>query len=92
MPGFSHPELAQSPHPSNQDKGKGRAVDQLAQPGTLSGTIGSSTGVPSQNARTTVGGVQVESRYGGGDTLDEPILTTIVCGYVAKPWAKLTFS
>lgn len=85
MPGFSHPALAPSPNPSNQDKGKGRAGDQLAPPGTLSGNIGASAGGPSQNTRTTVGGLQVESRYGGVDTLDEPILTTIVCVIVASP-------
>jgi len=89
IPGFSHPSMSTVNTPApNVSKGKGRAPDQLATPTghgsgngnvsspRLSGNIGSS----SQAARPTrhsVGGVQVESRYSGVDTLDEPVLTTI---------------
>ncbi|PPQ90812.1 hypothetical protein CVT25_012132 [Psilocybe cyanescens] len=91
IPGFSHPGLAQSPV-ADKGKGRATYVpEQLAPPGNsngrpplspspaLSGNIGSSS---AQNAtrsgnRQTVGGVQVETRYSGGDTLDEPVTTTI---------------
>ncbi|KII85054.1 hypothetical protein PLICRDRAFT_166551 [Plicaturopsis crispa FD-325 SS-3] len=83
IPGFSHPVLA-SPRSPAPDKGKNRAPEQLAQPSGniaspsgISGNIGSSTGGPAKSARRTVGGVQVETRYSGVDTLDEPITTTI---------------
>ncbi|KAH7918961.1 Yip1-domain-containing protein [Leucogyrophana mollusca] len=79
IPGFTHPSLA-SP---SLDKGKGRAPEQLGQPtGSsspptgLSGNIGSSNG-PANPSRQTVGGIRVETRYTGGDTLDEPVTTTI---------------
>ncbi|KAH7908337.1 hypothetical protein BJ138DRAFT_1157908 [Hygrophoropsis aurantiaca] len=78
IPGFTHPSLA-SPA---IDKGKGRAPESLNQPlggsppATLSGNIGSSNGLANP-ARQTVGGIRVETRYNGGDTLDEPVLTTI---------------
>ncbi|KAF8623677.1 hypothetical protein AX17_007375 [Amanita inopinata Kibby_2008] len=85
IPGFSHPTL--SPSPRLQDKGKGRArgSDQLAPASgndgatdaTLSGNIGSSPNGASRPTRQTVGGVRVETRYSGIDTLDEPITTTI---------------
>ncbi|KAF8954013.1 hypothetical protein BDZ97DRAFT_1869202 [Flammula alnicola] len=87
IPGFSHPGLAQSPV---ADKGKGRATfvpDQLAPPITsngrpmspvVSGNIGSSSQGATRSAnRQMLGGVQVETRYSGGDTLDEPVTTTI---------------
>ncbi|CAA7267075.1 unnamed protein product [Cyclocybe aegerita] len=86
IPGFSHPGMAQSPAP--QDKGKGRASfvpEQLAPPSAtpagpsvpaLSGNIGSSS-QPARPNRQTVGGLQVETRYSGQDTLDEPITETI---------------
>ncbi|KAK7050924.1 hypothetical protein VNI00_005036 [Paramarasmius palmivorus] len=82
IPGFAHPSMGpQSPQP---DKGKNRVrePEQLAQPnGTsssgLSGNIGSSSSGPSRPARQTVGGIQVETRYSGVDTLDEPVSTTI---------------
>jgi hypothetical protein len=88
IPGFSHPSLAaQSPLP---DKGKGRAQpEQLAPPSSaggrpqspnVSGNIGSSNangGAGGKGARRTFGGVQVETRYTGVDTLDEPVTTTI---------------
>ncbi|KAF4596330.1 hypothetical protein EYR40_007983 [Pleurotus pulmonarius] len=84
IPGFTHPGLPQSPQP---DKGKGRSrePEQLAEPSgnggmaspMLSGNIGSTpAGAPRPNRRT-VGGVQVETRYTGMDTLDEPVSTTI---------------
>ncbi|KAF9000688.1 hypothetical protein BDQ17DRAFT_661996 [Cyathus striatus] len=82
IPGFTHPSLAQSPNPA--DKGKARAYEseQLAAPSNgaspLSGNIGSSSGqAPRAATRQTVGGVRVETRYSGVDTLDEPVTTTI---------------
>ncbi|PPQ84822.1 hypothetical protein CVT26_012054, partial [Gymnopilus dilepis] len=88
IPGFSHPGMAQSP--VAVDKGKGRATfvpEQLAPPTTsngrptspaLSGNIGSSSqGGGRSGNRQTVGGVQVETRYSGVDTLDEPVSKTI---------------
>ncbi|KAJ3515905.1 hypothetical protein NLJ89_g1463 [Agrocybe chaxingu] len=42
----------------------------------LSGNIGSSS-QPARPNRQTVGGLQVETRYSGQDTLDEPITKTI---------------
>jgi len=79
--------MAQSPV---ADKGKGRATftpEQLAPPNTtngrplspaLSGNIGTSSQSASRPAnRQMVGGVQVETRFSGGNTLDEPVTTTI---------------
>jgi len=72
IPAFSRPTLsgAESPVPQNT-KGKNRAPEQLAPPGQggsnrpssprLSGNIGSNA-APS-NARRTIGGVRVETRY-----------------------------
>ncbi|KAJ7158669.1 hypothetical protein C8R46DRAFT_1109846 [Mycena filopes] len=81
IPGFSHPTLPQSPLP-NKGKGRAREPEQLAPPSSgngrsspsLSGNIGSGAARPT---RTTVGGVQVERRFSGADTLDEPVSTTI---------------
>jgi len=82
IPGFSHPSLApQSPLP-HKGKGRAREPEQLAPPSSgngrtspsLSGNIGSG---PARPTRSTVGGVQVERRYTGGDTLDEPVTVTI---------------
>ncbi|KAL1696867.1 hypothetical protein GGG16DRAFT_42034 [Schizophyllum commune] len=80
MPGFTNPALA-SPV---ADKGKTRAhePEQLAPPSSsgtsgLSGNIGSSSNTAPQATRSTVGGVRVETRYTGQDTLDEPVGTTI---------------
>ncbi|KIY65880.1 Yip1-domain-containing protein [Cylindrobasidium torrendii FP15055 ss-10] len=77
--GFTDPSMGASPMtPQMPDKGKGRArePDVLAPPGSsiISGNIGSSSTAPS---RQSIGGVQVETRYTGADTLDEPISTTI---------------
>jgi len=66
-------------------KGKARAPEQLApSSGTpnaagVSGNIGSTSGgaTAPTGSRRTVGGVQVETRYSGVDTLDEPVMTTI---------------
>ncbi|KAJ7104063.1 hypothetical protein B0H15DRAFT_808287 [Mycena belliarum] len=82
IPGFSHPTLPQSPVPPSKGKGRAREPEQLAPPSSangraspsLSGNIGSGAPRP---ARSTVGGVQVERRFSGGDTLDEPVSTTI---------------
>ncbi|PCH36150.1 Yip1-domain-containing protein [Wolfiporia cocos MD-104 SS10] len=82
IPGFTHPTLA-SPQSADSAKGKGRAQEQLAAPsgaypGTpVSGNIGGATSGGPKPARSTVGGVQVEMRYTGIDTLDEPVSTTI---------------
>ncbi|PIL35511.1 hypothetical protein GSI_02239 [Ganoderma sinense ZZ0214-1] len=82
IPGFTHPGLVQSPHSPVPDKGKGRAPEQLAPPSAsaaVSGNIGTpvnGSGAPPSNRRS-VGGVRVETRYTGTDTLDEPITTTI---------------
>ncbi|KAG2017782.1 hypothetical protein CC2G_007263 [Coprinopsis cinerea AmutBmut pab1-1] len=88
IPGFAHPSMA--PTSANPvDKGKARAAyepEQLAPPSaggrsnsqTLSGNIGSSSQASGQRAdRQTIGGVRVETRYTGADTLDEPVSKTI---------------
>ncbi|KAK7033201.1 protein YIP [Favolaschia claudopus] len=83
IPGFSHPAMApMSPGPQMKGKGRAREPEQLAPPSSgngraspsLSGNIGSA---PARPMRTTVGGVQVERRYTGIDTLDEPVSKTI---------------
>lgn len=85
IPGFSHPTMNTTPSTGGFDKGKTRAPDQLATPSSasnfprspVSGNIGSApNGTPKSN-RHMVGGVQVETRYTGIDTLDEPVTTTI---------------
>jgi len=83
IPSFSNPALATEADAPN--KGKSRAQDQLAQPtgsispGAVSGNIGSSGGGNTNrpSTRRMVGGVQVETRYSGIDTLDEPVTTTM---------------
>ncbi|KAI0833533.1 Yip1-domain-containing protein [Trametes gibbosa] len=87
IPGFTHPGLVPSPHtPNTADKGKARAPEQLAPPSasggaSVSGNIGTPVNGPPGGGqrpnRRTVGGVQVETRYTGVDTLDEPVTTTI---------------
>ncbi|KAJ8590735.1 Yip1-domain-containing protein [Rhizopogon salebrosus TDB-379] len=77
IPGFSAPSPI-------ADKGKSRAPEQLAQPlahpppnqNAVSGNIGSNNSASNSN-RQTVGGIQVETRYSGVDTLDEPVTATI---------------
>ncbi|KAG8892034.1 hypothetical protein FRC01_014384, partial [Tulasnella sp. 417] len=79
--------LVPSPAPG---KGKARPQDVLASPSgqqqPLSGNIGSSSGGGGGAAaaagvrgptRQKIGSIQVETRYSGVDTLDEPVLTTI---------------
>ncbi|KLO08933.1 Yip1-domain-containing protein [Schizopora paradoxa] len=73
LPSFSGPALPSDDIPNGVDKGKGRATDTSA----ISGNIGSSSNANS-SARRTVGGVRVETRYTGVDTLDEPVTTTIL--------------
>jgi len=83
IPGFSHPGLSSPAY----DKGKTRVreADQLASPSrlptspVLSGRIGSTTngGVSGGPTISTVGGMRVETRFTGVDTLDEPVTTTI---------------
>ena len=67
IPGFTHPGLVPSPHSPGQDKGKARAPEQLAPPGSssLSGNIGTPVNgsAPPPSNRRSVGGVQVETRY-----------------------------
>jgi len=81
LPAFSHPTMRPSTPPLN--KGKSRAPEQLAlptgsAPSQLSGNVGTPIAGAGRGARRNIGGVQVESRSGGIDTLDEPITTTIV--------------
>ena len=71
IPGFSHPEVVQTPH--LPDKGKGRASghDQPAFSSTnvgttsasLAGNIGSSQDSGPRTTTQTIGGVRVETRY-----------------------------
>ncbi|KAI6042595.1 hypothetical protein EDC04DRAFT_2564059 [Pisolithus marmoratus] len=70
--------------PAPVDKGKGRASGQppvhttkMSPAPAVSGNIGSSNGSNKPN-RQTVGGIRVETRYTGVDTLDEPITVTIM--------------
>ncbi|KAH7884435.1 hypothetical protein F5I97DRAFT_1889552 [Phlebopus sp. FC_14] len=79
IPGFTAPGLA-SPV---VDKGKSRVPEQLGQPSSstastqgVSGNIGSSN-QRNNPPRQTVGGIRVETRYTGVDTLDEPVTATI---------------
>ncbi|KAJ7650164.1 hypothetical protein FB45DRAFT_887139 [Roridomyces roridus] len=83
IPGFSHPTIPSSPVPGGKGKGRAREPEQLAPPSSsgngraspsLSGNIGSGAPRP---VRSTVGGLQVERRFAGGDTLDEPVTVTI---------------
>ncbi|KAG8828957.1 hypothetical protein FRC17_007276 [Serendipita sp. 399] len=76
---------------SANTKGKGRAVPPPAggptapstnaaangANGALSGNIGSSSNAAPNSNRRWIGNVQVETRYTGIDTLDEPITATI---------------
>ncbi|KAG8954429.1 hypothetical protein FRC04_011756 [Tulasnella sp. 424] len=89
LPSYA-PEDVFVPTPTS-GKGKGRPQpDVLASPSgqqPLSGNIGSSgagagpagggSGGPRGPTRQKIGGIQVETRYSGVDTLDEPVLTTI---------------
>ncbi|KAI0775165.1 Yip1-domain-containing protein [Trametes elegans] len=87
IPGFTHPGLASDPtSPAVADKGKARAPEQLAPPsGSGAAAVSGNIGTPVSGAapggqhanRRLVGGVQVETRYTGVDTLDEPVATTI---------------
>ena len=71
IPGFSHPEVAQTPR--LPDKGKGRASehDQPVLPSAIGGTtnaalagnIGSSQNSGPRTTTQTIGGVRVETRY-----------------------------
>ncbi|KAF5381964.1 hypothetical protein D9615_004415 [Tricholomella constricta] len=82
IPGFTHPGLAS---PTDKGKARAREPEQLAPPSSaargtssvLSGNIGSSVNGATRPSRQTVGGLQVETRYSGVDTLDEPVTTTI---------------
>lgn len=71
IPGFSHPEVVQTPR--LPDKGKGRASEHdkpafsSANGGTtsasLAGNIGSSQDSGPRTTTQTIGGVRVETRY-----------------------------
>ncbi|KAF8501693.1 Yip1-domain-containing protein [Russula emetica] len=67
--------------PPTPDKGKGRAPQNLASPGlpppAVSGNIGTPGNAPRSSTRQSFGGVNVETRYAGVDTLDEPVTATI---------------
>ncbi|KAL8280472.1 hypothetical protein RQP46_007120 [Phenoliferia psychrophenolica] len=62
--------------PSREQKGKGRALS----PDPLAGKIGGGApgSVGERTTRSSVGGVQTETRYTGTDTLDEPVSETIM--------------
>lgn len=84
LPAFTHPGMVTSPTP---DKGKSRATfvpEQLASSSTshvVSGVIGASSSLSGSSRSANiqhVGGVRVETRYTGTDTLDEPVSNTIV--------------
>ncbi|KAI8969496.1 Yip1-domain-containing protein [Trametes punicea] len=91
IPSFTHPGLASSPHPpgsagaADNSKGKARAPEQLAPPSGSAAGVSGNIGTPANGSapagqrpnRRMVGGVQVETRYTGVDTLDEPVMTTI---------------
>lgn len=65
--------------PTAQQKGKARESSPAQGPDPLAGRIGSSTGgIGERTTRSSVGGVQTETRYTGTDTLDEPVSETIV--------------
>jgi hypothetical protein len=78
IPGFGG---VGTPLLATPDKGKARAPDSPAPSGlpppVVSGNMHSSAGVPRGSTRQALGGLQVETRYGGVDTLDEPITATI---------------
>ncbi|KAF8340506.1 Yip1-domain-containing protein [Cantharellus anzutake] len=76
------------PDTTSSGKGKGRAVTpDIPDPTSggvsgsrspaFSGNIGSPATPKAAGSRRIVGGVQIETRYTGTDTLDEPILDTI---------------
>jgi len=86
IPAFSRPALSSNDSSQLQNaKGKNHDSGQLASSGRgisgdptspqPSGNIGSSGAA--SNARRTVAGVRVETRYSGIDTLDEPVTATI---------------
>ncbi|TFK75189.1 Yip1-domain-containing protein [Pluteus cervinus] len=85
IPGFSHPAVAQSPLPKDKGKTRAREPEQLAPPtgnigsssSNVSGNFGSLPGRSAGPTRQTVGGVRVETRFTGVDTLDEPVSATI---------------
>jgi len=86
VPGFSHPTLAQTNQHADKGKARAREPEQLAPPSGniqsgsagLSGNIGSSSpNTQYASSRQTVGGLRVETRHTGVDTLDEPVTTTI---------------
>ncbi|KAG8886384.1 hypothetical protein FRB97_004919 [Tulasnella sp. 331] len=89
LPAYSQPELEYDVVPSPLAKpnpNKGKARDDGNQ--LLSGKIGQASSSPGGHGgggagsskgttRQKLGGVSVETRYSGVDTLDEPVLTTI---------------
>jgi hypothetical protein len=84
IPAFSHPALAQSPRLQDQGKGKAKEPGNIENSNSsaggtnpLSGNIGSSPSGGPRTTSQTVGGMRMETRYSGLDTLDEPIMTTI---------------
>ncbi|KAG6851126.1 hypothetical protein H0H93_001006 [Arthromyces matolae] len=91
IPGFTHPGLTT---PVDKGKGRAREPEQLAPPSNengdagLSGNIGSSATGAARPSRQTVGGVRVETRYSGVDTLDEPVTTTIFSIHVEQVAVK----
>ncbi|KAH9178256.1 Yip1-domain-containing protein [Lactarius sanguifluus] len=79
IPGFGGagtPLLSNTP-----DKGKARAPDSPAPSGlplpVVSGNVHSSASATRGSTRQALGGLQVETRSGGVDTLDEPVTATM---------------
>ncbi|KAJ6609245.1 hypothetical protein B0H10DRAFT_2065190 [Mycena sp. CBHHK59/15] len=79
------PTTPLSAHSQFIQAGRAREPEQLAPPSSgngraspsLTGNIGSGPNGAARPTRSTIGGVQVETRFSGADTLDEPVSTTI---------------
>ncbi|CCO28938.1 Protein YIP4 AltName: Full=YPT-interacting protein 4 [Rhizoctonia solani AG-1 IB] len=81
IPGFTQPSIYGGPPPSTPGTKAPLEPVVLTPNPALSGNIGSSsgtgTGGHSNSTRQQYGGVRLETRYAGADTLDEPVTATI---------------
>ncbi|KAG8693118.1 hypothetical protein FRC09_010723 [Ceratobasidium sp. 395] len=81
LPSFTHPSVHETVPLTPASKAPMEPVVLTPNP-ALSGNIGSSSGTGAQgrsnSTRQQYGGVRVETRYSGVDTLDEPVTATIV--------------
>ncbi|CAE6454927.1 unnamed protein product [Rhizoctonia solani] len=81
IPGFTQPSIHGGPPPSTPGTKAPLEPVVLTPNPALSGNIGSSsgtgTGGHSNSTRQQYGGVRLETRYAGADTLDEPVTATI---------------